>query len=180
MSDLRIVLRSLRSRLTSTIVTVAMVAVAVALLLTLLSLRQAGKDSFRRGVGNAHLVVSADASPLVAVLNGLFYVNAPRNSIPYEKISEIRKQFPWAWAIPTQLGDSFRGFPRPCNRTRLHRELPTGPRRAMGKWPRGAAHPLRLKLHWAQRSRNPRAWALATSFISHMAHPDPPSRLSVW
>lgn len=111
MSDLRIALRSLRTRLASTIVTVSLVAVAVALLLSLLSLREAGKDSFQRGVGNAHLVVSADASPLVAVLNGLFYVNAPRNSLPYEKIEEIRNGFPWAWAIPTQLGDSFRGYP---------------------------------------------------------------------
>ena len=111
MSDLRIVLRSLRTRLTSTIVTVGLVSVAVALLLSLLSLREAGKDSFRRGVGNAHLVVSGEASPLVAVLNGLFYVNAPRNSIPYQKVEEIQEGFPWAWAIPTQLGDSFRGFP---------------------------------------------------------------------
>lgn len=111
MSDLRIVLRSLRTRLTSTIVTVSLVSVAVALLLSLLSLREAGKDSFRRGVGNAHLVVSGEASPLVTVLNGLFYVNAPRNSIPYEKVEEIQEGFPWAWAIPTQLGDSFRGFP---------------------------------------------------------------------
>ena len=107
MNDLRIVLRSLRTRLTSTIVTVGLVSVAVALLLSLLSLREAGKNSFRRGVGNAHLVVSGEASPLVAVLNGLFYVNAPRNSIPYQKVEEIQEGFPWAWAIPTQLGDSF-------------------------------------------------------------------------
>ncbi|MCH2160906.1 MAG: ABC transporter permease [Phycisphaerales bacterium] len=111
MSDFAIVLRSLRTRKVSSGITIAMVAVAVALLLTLLSLRESAQQSFRRGTGNAHLLVSGDASPLVAVLNGIFHLNAPRMSIPMTKIEEIKSKFPWAYAIPTQLGDSFRGFP---------------------------------------------------------------------
>ncbi|MSR28077.1 MAG: ABC transporter permease [Phycisphaerales bacterium] len=111
MNDMRIVIRSLRERSLASTVTVGMVAVAVALLLVLLSMRQAASDAFRRGTGNVHLLVSADASPLVAVLNGLFYANAPANPITYAKFSEIRDSFPWLWAIPTQLGDSYRGSP---------------------------------------------------------------------
>lgn len=111
MSDFAIVLRSLLARKVSTIITMAMVGVAVGLLLTLLSLRDAGQRSFRRGTGNAHLLVSGDASPLVAVLNGLFHLNSPRQAMPMSKVEEIRGQFPWAYAIPTQMGDTFRGFP---------------------------------------------------------------------
>ncbi|MDA0802668.1 MAG: ABC transporter permease [Planctomycetota bacterium] len=111
MSDLSIVLRSLRTRLLSTTISVASVAVAVALLLVLLSLRESATQAFRRGSGNAHLMVGADASPLVVVLNGLFYANPPSRSIPHAKAQEIRTSFPWAWSVATQLGDSYRGSP---------------------------------------------------------------------
>lgn len=111
MTDGRLVLRSLLARPTSTVVTALLIAIAVALLLSMSSLREAGRRSFTRGVGNAHLVVSAEASPLVTVLNGLFYANPPRAPIPQAKVSQIVDGFPWAMAVPTQLGDSFHGFP---------------------------------------------------------------------
>ncbi len=111
MNDLRVVLVSLRSRLLSTAVTSGSVAVAVALLLTMLSLRSAGFEAFQRGTGTMHLLVSADASPLTAVLNGVFYANAPSNPVPWTKYQEIRSSFPYEWAIPTVQGDSWRGHP---------------------------------------------------------------------
>ena len=111
MTDLRLVLKSLVARSTSTVVTCLLIAIAVALLISMLSLREAGRRSFTRGVGNAHLVVSGDSSPLVAVLNGIFYANPPRTPLPESKFEEIAGSMPWSWAIPTQLGDSFRGFP---------------------------------------------------------------------
>ncbi|MSR40998.1 MAG: FtsX-like permease family protein [Phycisphaerales bacterium] len=111
MTDLTIVLRSLRLRLFSTIVTALLVATSAGLLLSMLSLRNAGKAAFERGSGNAHLLVSADQSPLVAVLNGLFYANPPRAPLSREKVSEIRRLFPWDFIVETQLGDSYRGFP---------------------------------------------------------------------
>lgn len=116
MSDLQIVLRSLRLRLFATVLTGGMVAAAVALLLSLLSLREAASQAFTRGTGNVHLLVSADADPLVAVLNGMFYANAPANPIPWAKYREIAAGDPdsgiaWEWAVPTQMGDSFRGSP---------------------------------------------------------------------
>jgi len=111
MNDLAVVLASLRARKVSTLITACSVAVAVGLLLTMLTLRRAGFDAFQRGTGTTHLLVSADASPLVAVLNGVFYANAPANPIAWQKFNEIRSGFPYEWAIPTQQGDSFRGFP---------------------------------------------------------------------
>ncbi len=111
MTDTRIVFASLRARPLSTGITVGMVAVSVALLLVLLGMRQAAHSAFERGSGNTHLLVSADPSPLVAVLNGIFYANAPANPIPWAKYQQIRGGFPYAWAIPTQQGDSYRGYP---------------------------------------------------------------------
>jgi hypothetical protein len=111
LTDTRIVVRSLQARPLSTWVTVGMVGVSVGLLLVLLGMRTASREAFDRGSGNTHLLVSSDPSPLVAVLNGIFYANAPANPIPWAKYQQIRGSFPWQWAIPTQQGDSYRGFP---------------------------------------------------------------------
>jgi putative ABC transport system permease protein len=111
MTDVQIVAASLRARPLSTTITAAMVAVSVALLLVLLGMRTAARSAFDRGSGNMHLLVSADPSPLVAVLNGIFYANAPSNPISWEKYQAIRGGFPYSWAIPTQQGDSYRGYP---------------------------------------------------------------------
>lgn len=111
MNDFAIVLRSLRTRSLSTTISVASVAVAVALLLVLLSLRDSATQAFRKGAGNAHLMVGADASPLVVVLNGLFYANPPARAIPWSKTTQLRSSFPWAWSVATQLGDSYKGSP---------------------------------------------------------------------
>jgi putative ABC transport system permease protein len=111
MNDISIVVKSLRSRRLSTIITAASVAVATALLLTMLSLRTASFEAFQRGTGTTHLLVSADSSPLTAVLNGVFYANAPSNPISWSKFQEIKNGFPYDWVVPTQQGDSFRGFP---------------------------------------------------------------------
>ena len=111
MSDLTIVLRSLRTRSFSTTVVVLLVAISAGLLLAILSLRSAGERAFERGTGNAHLLVSRDGSPLVSVLNGLFYANPPKAPLDQAKIAELRASFPWAMFVPTAVGDSYRSFP---------------------------------------------------------------------
>ncbi|MEM7229873.1 MAG: ABC transporter permease [Planctomycetota bacterium] len=110
-NDMTIIGRSLKSRLFSTTTTVLMVAVSVAMMLVLLTMRDAGYKAFERGSGNMHLLVSRDASPLVSVLNGVFYANPPRNPIEWAKYEEIANKFPLEYAIPIQQGDSYSGFP---------------------------------------------------------------------
>jgi putative ABC transport system permease protein len=111
LSDFTIIRHSMTARLFSTITAILTVAVAVALLLVLLSMRDAGRQAFRRGSGNMHLLISRDASPLVSVLNGVFYANPPQRPIEWSKYQEIASRYPLEFAIPTQLGDSYRGFP---------------------------------------------------------------------
>ena len=111
MTDFAIIRRSMTARLFSTVTTIITVAVAVALMLVLLSMRDAGERAFSRGGGNMHLLVSAETDPMGAVLNGIFYARPPRRPIFWSKYEEIAKQYPLQFAIPVQQGDSFRGFP---------------------------------------------------------------------
>lgn len=108
MTDWTIVTRSLRARLFSTVTTAITVGVAVALLLVLLMMRDSGRKAFERGTGNMHLLVSRDQSALVSVLNGVFYAGAPRAPITQAEYEKIASSFPLEFAIPAQLGDSYR------------------------------------------------------------------------
>lgn len=111
MTDFTIILRSLRARLFSTVTTLLTVAVAVGLMLTLLSMRDAGRQAFERGSGNMHLLVSGDSSPLTAVLNSIFYANAPARPIPWARAEAIAADPRVEFTVPIQQGDSFAGFP---------------------------------------------------------------------
>jgi putative ABC transport system permease protein len=55
--------------------------------------------------------VSAEPGPLVSVLNGLFHAGAPANPIPWARFEALRASYPWAWAVPLQQGDNYRGYP---------------------------------------------------------------------
>lgn len=95
----------------STLTTILSVAVAVALLLVLLLMREASHQAFARGGGNMHLLVSRDSSPLVSVLNGIFYANPPPRPITWAEYERLTSTLPLEYAIPTQQGDSYLGQP---------------------------------------------------------------------
>jgi len=109
LSDWRIVTRSIDARRFSSVTTIVTVAVAVALMTLLLSMKASGRDAFSRGTGNAQMVVSRDPSALTSVLNNLFYADAPGNPIPWSDYESLVASYPFAWAEPTVLGDSYRG-----------------------------------------------------------------------
>jgi putative ABC transport system permease protein len=111
MTDLAIVRHSLLSRRFSTLVTVLTVAVGVALMLVLLSMRDAGKRSLQRGSGNVHLLVSADSSPLTSVLNAIFHARAPARAFSVKRAQELAQHPLIEWAVPIAQGDNYRGLP---------------------------------------------------------------------
>jgi putative ABC transport system permease protein len=111
MNDFSIVLRSLRARMFQTVATSLTVALAVALLLMMLGAREASRAAFARGSGNMHLLIARDASPLSAVLNGVFLAGAPRRSIPWAEHQRLAESYPWEFFVPVQVGDSYRGRP---------------------------------------------------------------------
>ncbi|MCA9303137.1 MAG: ABC transporter permease [Phycisphaerales bacterium] len=111
MHDRTIVLRSMSGRLFSTTTTIVTVAIAVGLMTLILSMRSAVSDAFARGTGNAQMLISHESSPLLSVLSTMFYTESPSTPIMWAEYEELRGRYPFAWTVPTQLGDSFRGLP---------------------------------------------------------------------
>jgi putative ABC transport system permease protein len=110
LTDFTIIRRSMTSRMFSTVTTILTVAVAAGLMLVILSMREAGHKAFERGAGNMHLLVSGDSAALPAILNGIFYANPPQRALTWERYEQLAKSFPWEYAIPVQMGDSYRGL----------------------------------------------------------------------
>lgn len=111
-TDTTLITRSLAARKFSTVTTVAVVAIGVALMLVLLGMRDAGEKAFDRGRGNMQVLISGpQQDPMVTVLNSVFYSGSPRNYMLITKRDQLLATNPLAWAIPTQLGDSYRGLP---------------------------------------------------------------------
>ncbi len=111
LTDFAIIRKSLTTRALGTVVTVLSVAVAVALMTVLLTLREAGPSAFQRGTGNMHILVSADSSPMQSVLNAIFYTGVPQRALSEAKYQEIAGHPLVAFAIPVQQGDNFKGLP---------------------------------------------------------------------
>lgn len=114
LTDLAIVRRSMTARLFSTCITIVTVAVAVALLLVILSLRDAGRKAFATGTGNMHLLASREPSQLESVLHSVFYTGAPQAYLLWDEwtaYQDSERAVPLEWAIPTVVGDNFRGMP---------------------------------------------------------------------
>ncbi len=111
LSDWNIVMRSMRSRWFSTVLTILTVAIASGLMTLLISMRSAGEDAFKRGTGNVQILISKEPGPLASVLNSMFYAEAPGGPILYSQFEELVSSYPFAWTVPTQLGDSYQGSP---------------------------------------------------------------------
>ena len=124
MTDLTIVTRSLSSRRLSTAVTALMVAVAVMLMLVLFALHDGARNHFKRGTGNIELLVTAEPSPFISVLNSFFYTSAPAAAMDLASVERFRQgdlsRF-FRVAIPIQLGDSYRGYPVVATNTEYFR-----------------------------------------------------------
>ena len=101
---------NLLARPLPTILTVATLAAAVALISILMQFSAYTSERLSRDLAGVDLVVGAKGSPLQLILSSLLHVDIPTGNIPLAEAQKIMKhQFVKA-AVPVALGDSFRGF----------------------------------------------------------------------
>lgn len=90
--------------------TLAGIALGVALISAVLTLRRETERTFQREAGLFDLVVGAKGSPLQLTLSSVYHLDMPTGNVPwslYEKLSDNTRI---ATAIPIGLGDNYRGF----------------------------------------------------------------------
>jgi putative ABC transport system permease protein len=110
MATLSLALRSLWNRRVTALLTVAAIAVSVALLLGVQKMRVAAKDSFANTVSGVDLIVGARSGPLNLLLYSVFRVGDATANVSWDTYQKIARHPDVAWTIPLSLGDSHRGF----------------------------------------------------------------------
>ncbi|HSJ30086.1 MAG TPA: FtsX-like permease family protein [Longimicrobiales bacterium] len=107
---LSLVRKSLANRLLATSLTLASIALSVALLLGIENVRAGMRESFSNTISRTDLIVGARGGSLQLLLYSVFGIGSPTNNVSWETYEHFRDHPAVAWTIPISLGDSHRGF----------------------------------------------------------------------
>lgn len=106
-----LVLRSLWNRRFVVALTVASIALSVALILGVERLRGEARESFANSASGIDLIVAARGSPVQILMATVFGVGATDAGLSWDTYEMVRSLPEVAWAVPMQMGDNHRGFP---------------------------------------------------------------------
>jgi putative ABC transport system permease protein len=110
MPTLQLALRSLWNRRVTALLTIASIAVSVALLLGVQKLRTSAREGFANTVSGVDLIVGARSGSLNLLLYSVFRVGDATANVSWASYQKIAHHPDVAWTIPISLGDSHRGF----------------------------------------------------------------------
>jgi putative ABC transport system permease protein len=107
---LRLARKSLWNRRATVALTVASLAVSVALLVGVAHLRSAARQSFANTISGTDLIVGARTGPLNLLLFAVFHAGEASQNISYAVYQKVAHHPDVEFAIPLALGDSHRGY----------------------------------------------------------------------
>ncbi|MGZ9067414.1 MAG: ABC transporter permease, partial [Burkholderiales bacterium] len=102
--------RSAWNRRLTLSLTMAAIALSVALLLGVDRVRRDARESFSQSVSGTDLIVGARTSPVQLMLYSVFRIGEATNNMKWESFERAAAHPLVAWAIPLSLGDSHRGY----------------------------------------------------------------------
>ncbi|HEX2827673.1 MAG TPA: ABC transporter permease [Burkholderiales bacterium] len=103
--------RSAWNRRLTLFMTLAAVALSVALLLGVDRIRRDARESFAQSVSGTDLVVGARTSPVQLMLYAVFRIGGATHNMQFDSYKAIKAHPLVKWAIPLSIGDSHGGFP---------------------------------------------------------------------
>ena len=106
----RLVLKSLRQHLVSTLVSAVAIALAGGLLMAVWVLRSQADRTFTGVSGGFDAVLGARGSKLQLVLNAIFHLEDSPGNISADDVALIRKNPNVTLALPSAVGDNYRGY----------------------------------------------------------------------
>ena len=87
------------------------VSVSVLILLGVQQLRHDARQSFTQALSGVDLIVGPRGSASELMLYSVFQVGRPSRTMAHEAYVALRALPQVRWAVPVQLGDTYRGFP---------------------------------------------------------------------
>ena len=111
MSDFKLALTYLRSRLLVTLLTILAVSLGLGLATIVLSLSRQATDTLQNEAGYWDMMIGAKGSPLQVVLNGLYYLEPPTGNIQVSLWERLKHDPAVANVVPVNMGDNYLGTP---------------------------------------------------------------------
>ena len=111
MSDFKLALVYLRSRTLVTLLTIASVALGLALATVVLLVARETENTLMQESGYWDVVVGAKGSPLQVALNVLYYLDAPTGNIDIKVWNTLQHDDAVKQIVPINMGDSYYGAP---------------------------------------------------------------------
>ena len=109
-SILRLTWANLRYRPLTAIFNILLLAMGIAIILTLTHLNEQLDNRLQRDLRGIDLVVSGKGSPLQIILSTVFHLDVPTGNISLEEAETLEKNPLVAQAIPLALGDNLQGY----------------------------------------------------------------------
>ncbi|KUJ72401.1 FtsX-like permease family protein [Thiomicrospira sp. WB1] len=110
MTFLTLALKSAWHRKTPMLLAAISVAISVALLFGVDTLRKQAKENFLNTVAQTDLIAGPRTGPVNLLLYSVFHLGQPTNNMGYDSYQYIKSHPQVDWAIPLSLGDSHRGY----------------------------------------------------------------------
>lgn len=107
---MRLAFASLRSRVLTTLLTVASIALSVTLLVGIETVRAGVRDSFAGTIRGVDLIVGARGGTLQVLLSTVFGIGNASGSVQLRTMERWQAHPAVKWVVPYSLGDSHRGF----------------------------------------------------------------------
>lgn len=99
----------LKHKFANSLLTVITFAIGVAIILSLVTVKDEMEAEFSKNLSGIDLVVSGKGSPLQIILSTVFQLDTPTGNIPLEEATKLSKHPLIAKAIPMALGDNYNG-----------------------------------------------------------------------
>lgn len=110
MLTIRLALRSLANRKLATALTIASIALSVALLVGVETVRRGIRESFAGTIRGTDLIVGARGGSQQLLLSSVFGIGAPAGTVSWDSYQRWSGHPAVKWTIPMALGDSHHGF----------------------------------------------------------------------
>lgn len=110
MAILALALKSLLNRKFTFLITLFSIAISIALILSVQTLKDETKSSFMKSISGTDLIIGARGASSQLLLSSVFHIGNTTNTIKYDSFKEISQLPAVEWAIPISLGDSHKGY----------------------------------------------------------------------
>jgi putative ABC transport system permease protein len=110
MNLLSVAVSNLRYRPLSSLFNITVLALGVAMIITLLHVSQQLEQRFAKDLKGVDMVVGAKGSPMQLILSAVFHLDVPTGNILLSDAESIKRHPLVKSTIPVALGDNYQGF----------------------------------------------------------------------